>query len=108
MERFVQNLRWRDAPGALAFHGQYSDKADIYKLTNVFEIAELYHESSFSELKLCAGYVWAGFTKQIAQYSGGYYLLTLKGQMRQSRLLDSRNLTPRDVWVLGPEDPRNR
>jgi|TARA_R110000782_G_scaffold256148_1_gene345050 hypothetical protein len=106
MERYARHLSWNNAKNALVFHGQRSEVAEIFTLTSIFQIANVYRESRFAELKLMVGFVWAGVTKEAALYSEGHYLLTLKGEKRQSELLAARSLTPEQVWILDPLDPR--
>lgn len=103
---YKPELGWSDGLSALIFHGQRADDATVFNLTSVFQIAELYTESHCAEAKLVLGYIIGGYTRHIASYSEGHYLLTAKGGRKQSSLLQARGLTPRDAWVLDPADPR--
>ena len=108
MHRFKQTLGWGDGLGALIFHGQRAEVVDIYSITSIFEVAQLYDNTKFVEAKLMVGYVIGAFVKNIAAFSEGHYVLTDKGAQRQYAELSRRNLRPEDVWVLDPSDPRRK
>ena len=106
MKLYKAKLGWTDGIAALIFHGQRADRAEIFNLTSIFQVAEHYDQTQFAETKLMLGYIIGGFTKHLANYSEGHYLLTSKGGTKQQSLLKRRGLTPEDVWILDPSDPR--
>lgn len=106
MHFYKSNLGWTDGLGALIFHGQQTEVVQVYTLTNIFQVAELYETTKFVEKKLMLGYIVGAFSRQLAAFAEGHYILTEKGGQRQLSELSRRNLLPEDVWVLDASDPR--
>lgn len=103
---YASNITWMNALDVLIFHGQEAEVASVFNLTDVFEVAALYGTSRLIELKLCVACVIGTFSKKLAGYSEGHYLLTPKGGARQARLLAMRGLNPEDVWPRHPSEIR--
>ncbi|QDA36679.1 hypothetical protein E4191_21565 (plasmid) [Paracoccus liaowanqingii] len=106
MQRYKSRLGWYDGLTALIFHGQRAEAASLYNLTSIFQVAALYDDTPFAQQKLILGYALGVFSRHLAGYSEGHYLLTDRGAKRQALELDRRELTQAEVWVLDPSDPR--
>lgn len=106
MKLYKAQLGWTDGLSALIFHGQRADVADVNNLTNIFEVAAIYEKTRYAKLKLMLGYIVGVFSRNLAGYSEGHYLLTDKGGRKQHAELIRRAMAEEQVHVLQPGEPR--
>ncbi len=79
-----RKLQWGEAVSVILCHGEFGEPPDA--MVNVFEIAKSYGPGTKNEFVCMAGYVIAGFSGYIRQYSEGWYILTEKGLAKKAHV----------------------
>lgn len=75
-----KKLRWCDCINVILKHGKQNDQNDLFKLTNVFQVARLYGGTTKDEFVCMLGYVIGSIRGLVRPFAEGWYLLTEKGQ----------------------------
>ncbi len=83
-----RKLRWRDCINVILKHGKRSEENNLFKLTNVFEVASLYGGTTKDEFVCMLGYVIGSYRGLVRPFAEGWYLLSEKGERER----DSRSL----------------
>ena len=102
MQLYKKKLSWADGLNTLIFHGQRAEVAEPFNVTSIFQVAALYGDTRFVEEKLIVGFIVGTFSKYLAGYAEGHYLLTEKGERKQHFELSRRGLASEDVWIHDP------